>query len=298
MAGIAAGALWGFTFVAPLLAPDFGPVAITIGRFLACGIFSGVLLAGSGGQLLPLLRLHLAPALWLSVLGSVGYFLLMTIAVQQTGAALTALIIGCLPVTVPLTAAWRDHRLLMRLAPALLLIAAGLALKSVPPVLAHAGGFDLAGLAAAIGALILWNAYAILNARHIRLHPGLSAGQWASVQGVAALLLLPLLVPGLLVWEAGALPDEPAAWAGFALMALLTGIGSAWAAAWAWNIASRRLPVALAGQLIISETLFALLYAYLLEQRWPAASETAAIFLAIIGVLWGIRVLHPKAAAS
>ncbi|MFP5392160.1 MAG: EamA/RhaT family transporter, partial [Gammaproteobacteria bacterium] len=56
-----------------------------------------------------------------------------------------------------------------------------------------------------------------------------------------------------------------------------------------WNMASRRIPVTLSGQLILFETLFALLYGFLFAQRWPRPLETAALVLLMGGVAWAVR---------
>src|SRR5206468_7815576 len=52
-----------------------------------------------------------------------------------------------------------------------------------------------------------------------------------------------------------------------------------------WNRASRLLPLALTGQMIVFETLFALLYGFLWERRWPTLLETLAMVLLVAGVL-------------
>lgn len=44
-----------------------------------------------------------------------------------------------------------------------------------------------------------------------------------------------------------------------------------------WNGASRRLPLTMTGQMVIFETLFALLYAFIWEQRLPSLLEVGAI---------------------
>ena len=56
-----------------------------------------------------------------------------------------------------------------------------------------------------------------------------------------------------------------------------------------WNRASQRLPTALAGQLIVFETLAALGYAFMLRGEPPAAATLAGITLLVIGVLLGVR---------
>jgi hypothetical protein len=50
------------------------------------------------------------------------------------------------------------------------------------------------------------------------------------------------------------------------------------------------VPMTLSGQLILFETLFALLYGFIYQQRLPRLLESAAIVLLIAGVLWSVRV--------
>ena len=57
-----------------------------------------------------------------------------------------------------------------------------------------------------------------------------------------------------------------------------------------WNIASRRVPVTLSGQLILFETLFALMYGFIYKQQFPRPLEIAAIVLLIAGVTWSMHV--------
>ena len=52
-----------------------------------------------------------------------------------------------------------------------------------------------------------------------------------------------------------------------------------------WNRASRLLPLTLTGQMIVFETLFALLYAFAWQRRWPSLLELLAIVLLVGGVL-------------
>ena len=45
------------------------------------------------------------------------------------------------------------------------------------------------------------------------------------------------------------------------------------------------LPLTLAGQMILFETLFALLYAYAWDQRWPTALDALAFVLIVASVV-------------
>lgn len=297
-AGIAAGALWGLTFIAPHISPDFGAVMISIARFVIYGGVSAALLLLGRAPVLALLRRHGGILFLFSMTSSVLYFLLMTIAVQRIGAALTALIIGCLPITVPLSGAWRDPAMLRKIMPALALIAAGLAVIQRPALEGLTGWPDPFGLLCALAALALWNSYALMNARYLERHPDIGAGLWASLTGLMTLSGLPLLLVLLPVSGEMVPAADAVAWLRLLLMAVATGIGSAWLSAWLWNIASRALPVALAGQMIVAETVFALLYAFAWEGRLPLVHEAAAITLVVCGVMLGLRRLRPVETAA
>lgn len=73
------------------------------------------------------------------------------------------------------------------------------------------------------------------------------------------------------------------------MICIVTGIGAAWVATIFWNIASQRLSASLCGQLIVSETLFALLYAQLWDGAWPGAQPLLAAALFTLGILASIR---------
>ena len=53
-----------------------------------------------------------------------------------------------------------------------------------------------------------------------------------------------------------------------------------------WNSASRRLPLTMTGQLVVFETLFALVYSFAWERRWPTPLEGCAITAMLAGVWW------------
>ena len=64
-----------------------------------------------------------------------------------------------------------------------------------------------------------------------------------------------------------------------------------------WNYASRALPLSLMGQMIVSETIFAALYGFLWEKRWPTPAESAALVLLVGGVVSCAAVHRAPAAA-
>jgi len=309
LAGLGAGAFWGMTFVAPLVVSGFDSVDYTVGRFLACALFSVLLLAARplaglfqtgqswrgrrlGGWYLPTLRQALA-ALGLSVLGYTGYYLLLVLAIQEAGAAVPVLIIGTLPLWLMVLGKPRGLRW-SALLPGLLLTGLGLLLMaqasahSLAQDTGTAGGVSLLrGALYALAAMASWTAFGLLNAAWLRRHPELNSTDWANWLGVAAglgALLLWTLVGTDWVSLSGR-----EGFGRFVLVCAVTGIGSAWIAAVLWNMASRRLSPSLAGQLIVSETVFGLVYAFAWSGQWPAPLQWAAGGLFLLGTLTSIR---------
>ena len=295
-AGLGTGAFWGTTFVAPLVAPGFSSVDYTAGRFVACGLFSlawmlwQTLNMPSGqraGQWPDLAQA--AAALWLSVLGYTGYYLLLVYGIADAGAALPALIIGTLPVWMMLLGK-PAHLRWAALLPGLVLTAAGMVLMvdaTAEEVNASGAGHFWRGVLLAVGAMLSWLAFGMLNARWIRRHPDVKSTAWANWLGLAAGL------GGLGLWLGWGtgwvdLTGRPG-FGRFVLVCAFTGIGSAWIASVMWNIASRRLSTSLAGQLVVSETVFALIYAFAWSGDWPAATQLLACVLFVAGILASIR---------
>lgn len=291
LAGLGAGAFWGTTFVAPLMVPEFGTVDLTVGRFLACGMLSLVLLvwdAFRDGVRLPTAT-EAWTALGMSLLGYTGYYLLLVLAIQAAGAALPVLIIGTIPLWIMLLGKPQELRW-RALMPGLLLTAAGLALMMrVSSQAAEAdGGSNLwLGVMFAVLAAASWTTFGLINARWLARHPDVNSTRWANWLGVAAGLGA-LAIAALAGSEPGDLIAQPG-FGRFVLVCMVTGIGSAWVASVLWNMASRRLGASLAGQLIVSETVFGLLYTFVWDGQWPVAMQWLACVLFVLGILASIR---------
>ncbi len=298
-AGLASGALWGLVFVAPRMVDRFGMVDITAARFV---VFGGVAALASAtrprGSRWPSAR-QAGVALGLSVLGFSGYFLLLAFSIDAIGSAVPSLVIGTIPVWMMLLGRPPGLRV-ATLLPGLALTAAGIALMTAaawPADAAQGGGAATGsmatGLLLALLAMASWTVFGLLNARWLQRHPEVKATDWANWLGLATGLgaLLLWLVAGSSWAQLESQPDGKL----FVVVALAGGIGSSWLATVLWNIASQRLSASLCGQLIVSETLFALLYAFLWDGRWPLAIEWAAALLFVAGVVVSISRLAPRA---
>ena len=294
LCGLAAGAFWGMIFVMPRWLAEFSPVELALGRYLAYGLITLVLLMP---RLLPLLRRLTRNDCWVllrhALAGNIVYYLLLSTGVQLACVAAASLIIGLLPLSVTLLGR-RDHGALplRQLAWPLALVSAGIVCINVD-LFTHAAARQAAwtqvalGMLCAFGALLCWTWYAVDNARFLKRNPHFSGAEWSGLYGlstgVVALLLAALAYGG--GWAGG--PDESGAvrdWLRFWSVVSIVALGASVIGNQLWNIASRRVPVTLSGQLLLFETLFGLLYGYLHQQQAPRPLELMAIVLLIAGV--------------
>jgi drug/metabolite transporter (DMT)-like permease len=282
--GIIAGAFWGLVFLAPELARGFTPLQLSAGRYLAYGLVAAVLVAPTWRRvLLSLSKTEWRALAWLSLWGNILYFVLLAQAVQIGGIAMTSLIVGMLPIAVTLIGSRQRGAVpFSQLLPSLLLSLAGMTCIGWQS-LHDAKPGSLAGVLCAVGALVSWTIYAVQNSRWLGRVHHVSSHEWSLLTGmVTGAEALVLAIPAFLF-----APDNHASQEWLHFTAVVTGVaicGSILGNAF-WNRASRLLPLTLTGQMILFETLFALLYAFIWEHRLPTGLETAAMVLLVAGVL-------------
>lgn len=298
LCGLAAGALWGITFIVPKLLPGWGAIEITLMRFIACGAVSFIAIVLTERATLRRADARFwGRAILMGSLGYTLYYACVVLGVRFAGVSLPTLIIGTLPVTIALTGRLAgDTTPLRLLVLPVILVSAGL-------IAINADAFKLAGdgraaWGVALGAalttvgLIAWNIFALWNSR-IMKDSGISSAGWASFVGIGSMVGAIGLVPLMLV-EPATDTGAPASLSTFLFWTIATGIGSSWFATILWNVASKRLPVSLVGFLIVSETLFGLLYGFIYDQRWPRSLEIIAIVLTVAGVAAATLAHRPR----
>jgi drug/metabolite transporter (DMT)-like permease len=291
LAGLGAGALWGLVFVAPRMldmgSGGYTSVDLAAGRFAVYGLVAAaVMLMGFRHRLLPTLR-QAAAALLLSVLGFSGYYLMLVLAIHDAGSEVPSLVIGTIPLWVmllgkPQGLRWRA------LLPGLALTLAGLLLMMGSVQASEQGPQNFwRGMAFVMVSLVCWTMFAILNSAWLKRHPEVNATDWANWLGIATGLgaLLMWLLAGSDARVLAARDDR----AVFALLCGVAGFGSTWLATILWSMASQRLSASLCGQLIVSETLFALLYSFAWDGHWPTPAQFSACALFTLGILASIR---------
>ena len=301
--GMGAGALWGLVFLAPELVRGFTPLQLAIGRYLAFGAIAAMLIAPRWRGLVRKLAARDWVALgWLALAGNTFYYVLLSAAVQTGGIAMTSLVIGFLPVAVTLIGS-RDRGAvpLARLVPSLLFCAAGavcIGWQAIGAPASGDGGAGMIGLLCAVGALLSWTGFAVGNSRCLARLDHISAHDWNLLIGVVTGAQALALIPVSLLTEP--IHHDADAWLRFAGVSLGVAVLASIAGNALWNRMSRLLPLTMVGQMILFETLFALLYGFLWERRFPAPPELAAFALVAAGVLSCIAAhrRHPSAALA
>lgn len=307
LAGIGAGATWGLVFLFPRLVPDFSPLSQMVLRYLMYGFFAAVL---GFRTIFPLLK-QLTRSDWrrlvvFSLQSNILYYLCLSSSVTFAGIAPATLIIGTLPVTIALMSqndagslSWRT------LLTPIICILVGICCISADLFLhadtLHSTAFErLLALCFAFCALVLWTLFAVNNARYLRTAGAFAPHNWSNLVGICTAFIAILAAAGGFVvaqfspqhiFALTTSPDLP--WARFLAVGAFVAFAASWLGNSLWNKASQVLPISLTGQLIVSESVFSLLYGFIYDARLPRPLEAAAMCLSLVGVFWAIRLHAP-----
>lgn len=297
LAGLAAGALWGLTFVAPHIVAPFTTLDLTIARYTIFGLVSLGLMLHPAFRPRGLKARQYIIALLLGSIGYVCYFLCAAYAVILAGPAIPPLIVGILPVALAVLANLRRKSVSWRrLALPLTLIAIGVVWVNTATISATSAELRTSvalGVLCAILALAIWIFYGLVNAEALQDADAPGSLPWTGLQGIGAMLgTFPIIAAGVVGSSAELFMHPIVSLEGLHFMgwALILGVAGSWLATWCWVVASQRLPLALSAQLIVAETGFGLIYGFAYERRWPSLSEGLGSLLQIAGVIVAVAI--------
>ena len=296
---IAACLIWGLIFVVPPYLKGFDPLEIALGRHGIYGFVSCIILlaAGSGAW-----KKHSA-AIWgrafvFSLLTNIIYYFCVVFGVNYASPCLTALILGVSPIIISFYGNWMEKECSYTklIAPALM-ISGGLFLVNLPLFYEETLGEEkplyLLGALCACVALCAWSWYVVANSRFLKKTPSITPQEWSTLIGVTTFVWVVFLggiyegVMGTAHWDKFITPSHELAV--FVAGCALLGILCSWVGAFLWNKASSLLPVSFAGQLTIFETIFGVLYYYILSQEIPPLAELAGITLMLSAIFYGMN---------
>ena len=196
--GVAAGALWGLIYIAPLAVPEYNPVLVALSRFIAFGVISLPFLWVFRRELKAFTRADIWESFKLPLLGNVLFYCLLTICIRLAGAPLAGMFMAVIPVLVAITsniryAGSKSAVAWSKILPPLAVIFFGLIVANLTEFERAAaasaeGGMQYwIGVGFGLAAVVSWTWFSIMNAEWLLNHPKHNAAAWTALQGVTVL---------------------------------------------------------------------------------------------------------------
>ena len=297
--GLAACALWGVTYILPLLLPEYDTLYLSIGRAVVMGLTAIVGLIVQKHYLQMVDKKDWVTAFNLTLFGNLLQPRCLFSAVQYSGVPLAATFFGLVPVLVAIIANERDRRKgkiylpFKNLIIPLAMILAGLGFANFEGLMDSIGSNTsilnfIIGVVFASASTAMWTWYPIRNADWLIEHPNISPVFFTSMQ---CSLLLPFgLGLYFAVWYFKAdmtnlLGPKPA---DFVTWMLVAGVFCSFVATALWNAMSQRVPTALVGQMLVFETIFSVVWGHLYEWKFPASTMVIGMTLLVAGVCYAL----------
>jgi drug/metabolite transporter (DMT)-like permease len=289
---LAACFFWGFIFVAPLFMKDFSPVDIVIGRYFFYGFASLILFIRFFVKKKADLSYYtVKKALLFSLLGTIGYYLCLVLGIRYSNPAVSALLVSISPITIAIYGNYKNKDLpYKKLAPPTLLILIGIVLINYESFkfLDTSSSFLLGILFTSISVGI-WTWYVVKNAKFLNKQTFIKPLYWATLIGVGSLFWSLLFFSLIEIFHTTTFDLLNFFHKNFLVSSAILGLLSSFLGAYLWNKACFHLPVSLAGHLSIFETIFGLIFFYIIEKKIPSLLELFAISILITAVYYALE---------
>lgn len=276
---------WGFIFPIPMFLKDFNPIEISFGRYFFLGLLSCVLLCFRWKQIKPHLysKKIIISSLLMGLIGNIVYFMAVVGGLRFGHPALIALILGLSPIGIGLLGNWKSKEIsVKKLVIPFILTGCGLIClnaASFKELLSNGSLLMyIVGLTSSFLALAIWCAFAYYNALFLKENQHVQPGDWATIIGVATffwILIGIFLISPFITFEKY-FSFEPQS-IHYCLGTAVLGMLCSWLGTYLWNKASLYLPLSLAGQMLIFETLFGITFIYSLQKQLPTFLETTGM---------------------
>jgi drug/metabolite transporter (DMT)-like permease len=289
--------VWGLIFVIPQFLEGFSAIEVAIGRYLFYGMISLLIFCGirlKGGGRFPLSIWFKAS--YYSLVCTVGYYTFVVLGLRYADPAICTLVLGISPITITFYGNWKERECSFKslILPSLLILF-GLVITNTPQLMESTSPTSyLLGLCCCFWALLGWSWYAVANARFLKDHPEIAPSDWSTLIGVATLCWVGMLSLFLVFISEEQFNFEKYTTLDANLHRFLGGCAvlgllCSWVGGFLWNRATVNLPVSLAGQLMVFETIFGLLFVYLADQEFPPIYECVGISFFLVAIFYGIR---------
>ena len=304
LAAIAATFSWSLLYIFPGLVGDYSLFDLAVVSYAFAGLGSLLVLFVYRSEVRQLRLSDWACAALLGFLGYIGYFFLITTAVLAAGPVIPPVMMGSVPIVLAIAGNMRSSSVPWRaIAGPLLVAALGIGLVNLSVFDFSAAKvvlpthLILLGLLASLMAIGFWTGFGLLNESALAQRPSMSPMLWSAMLIFMCSVEMLAFIPVGLHLNLSHFASRPSGLAGtqaLIVCGLIQGLGATLAGAWAWSIATRRLPLALSGQLIASGTIYATTMGLLINQRWPSPMEALGTGLLLVGVVWAIHAFYRR----
>ena len=285
----------------------FSPLEVMLGGYFFLGILSLVLILKQGLQKwrsIPWTQWR--QAIFYALIVNVVYYFSLINGLRWSNASVIALLMGVSPITLSFYGNWLQKEYSYRqLAVPTLLIGCGIVCVNWEAMTLLSGPASwgyLFGLSCGILALLAWNWYAVSNTQFLKENPSLSSCDWSIMIGIGTfvwvLAILPLFLASSSAEDLQKFYDFGPTLYYFLMGCLIMGAVCAWLGSYFWNLGSQTLPIALAGQLTIFETIFGILFFYLLKHSFPTFLELMGIVATLTGVCVSLHLFRKPARST
>jgi drug/metabolite transporter (DMT)-like permease len=294
--------IWGLIFVVPEFMGDFSSIEIALSRYLFYGILA--MLIFFKDYLKKQCRYSLSiwvKAFHFSLISTIFYYTCLVLAIRYATPAIAALVLGVSPILIAFYGNSKHKEVTYRsLINPSILILIGLVMINLPHFEQAASPTSYAlGLFCSLCSLCAWSWFVVANARFLKKETHVLSSDWSTLMGVAALfwvlifaLILALFFPSQLNIDKLFTPNSELSH--LLIGGAILGILCSWVGSFLWNKASLYLPVPLAGQLTIFETIFGVSFVYIVARQFPPTWESLGIGLLLLAILYGIRQFSKK----
>jgi drug/metabolite transporter (DMT)-like permease len=298
LAALLAAFGWSLNFIVPFVIGPYSVFDFSLIRFSIAGSACAAYLISQRRTVKSLRGRDWLITIALGLIGYLGYFLALVGAAVYAGPVIAPAILGLVPVVLGIAGNMRQKTVRWRvLIVPLGLAAAGLLLIDHGPVNDPAIRSVPVGVTLALTAVGCWTWFGLVNQSALARRPSMDAGVWTALITLGASIGMFCFTP--VGWYFGLfnLPQIGFGWhhaAPLYIWGVILAMSASLGAAWAWTLAARRLPVALAAQLIVMEAVFGTLVGLMVHRRWPSATELTGMTILIVGVIAGIRAFDAR----
>lgn len=300
-AAVFAGFTWSTNFVAPFLIDPYSIFDLAACRFLLSGLLGVAIICTRVELCRGLTWNDWLAAAGLGLIGYVGYFVAVAASAVYAGPVIPPAFLGLVPVILAICGNLRSSGIPWKS----LLFPIGLALAGL--LLVNGDGFyqigrrsdnSLAiGIASSIGAVALWTWFGLANQSALLKRGQIDALVWTAMMMIGGSLQTLALLPignQMHLFNAPAIGLSVEIVTNLLLPGLFLAAVPSIGGAWAWTVASQRLPISLAGQLLTTEVVFAMCFGLMITARWPTATELLGATCLIVGVIIAVGMFYAR----